>query len=307
MTASTTIGLLQLDPVFKNPTATINQAETLITDLRPGLIDLLILPELAFAGYNFQSYEEIEPFVESEIDGISVSWAKKTASRLNCHVIIGFAQRIPSNPDLSDQSDQKCYNSLAIISNEAKLLKTYHKTQLYPAVDPLWAKAGDGFLRIDLNIGKSSNGDPRDVKCCIGICMDLSPDKFEAPFDAYELSSFSVQNGAELLLCPMAWLSSTSNPDPNQTLSGKSWLEVGSTLNYWAARCTPMWEKVGQTFVACNRVGCEKDTVYTGTSCVISNVPDEGECSSEEPERPTVLVHASKHLPELVITKVPLL
>ncbi|KAG0140645.1 hypothetical protein CROQUDRAFT_726039 [Cronartium quercuum f. sp. fusiforme G11] len=291
MARSTTIALLQLEPVFKEPLATIDQAEGLIADLRPGQVDLLMLPELAFAGYNFQSYQEIEPFVESEIDGISVSWARATATRLNCHVIIGFAQRIQPSKTKPNLIEQKCYNALAIVSNVGELLTVYHKTQLYPAVDPLWAKAGEGFLRIDLQIGRAHDGAREAVKCCVGICMDLSPDKFEAPFDAYELSSFVVQQDAEILLCSMAWLDSGPWPNPDQTRSGKSWEEVSGSINYWAGRCTPMWKKHGQTFVACNRVGREQDTVYTGTSCVISNVTET--LDSKPPERPTVLAYAS--------------
>ncbi|KAI8461595.1 carbon-nitrogen hydrolase [Phakopsora pachyrhizi] len=309
----TKVGLLQLDPVFKSPEESIKQANELIASLSEGEIDLLILPELAFTGYNFKSYEDIEEFVESEVDGLSTSWAKSTAKKLKCHVMVGFPQRIQSQEDIKDNQSErpikKCYNALSIVSDSGELLKVYHKTQLYPPVDPLWAKAGDGFLMINLNIGKrrtdESNRVSRDlVRCCIGICMDLSPDKFEAPFDRFELASFAINNNCEVLICSMAWLDSVQGVDPNRTDHGKSWNEVKDTLNYWALRCTPIWKAKDQTFIACNRVGKEDGTVFTGTSCVISNHQSHNLIADSN--RPTVLDYASKHKPELLLVDVPL-
>lgn len=90
-----------------------------------------------------------------------------TAQKLNCHVMIGFPQRI-TEPDV-----RQIYNALGIVSNRGELIKVYHKTQLYPPVDPLWARPGDGFLVMDLNIARI-NGEPnKPVKCCIGVCMDV--------------------------------------------------------------------------------------------------------------------------------------
>lgn len=58
----------------------------------------------------------------------------------------------------------------------------------------------------------------------------------------------------------MAWLNSDPDPDPHHTSTGKSWSEVGPTINYWAARCTPLWNQPGKSFVCCNRVGREGGT-----------------------------------------------
>lgn len=291
MTRKTRIGLVQLNPVFKKPELSILQANELISSLKPNDLDLLMLPELAFAGYNFRSFDDIQPFSESEVDGISIKWAKETAKRLNCHVLIGFAQKI------QELQVKHVYNAMGIVSNTGELLKVYHKTQLYPPVDPLWARPGEGFLAMDLNVARL-NGEPgKPVKCCIGICMDLSPDRFEAPFEAYELSSFAVKNNAELLLCSMAWLDIGPQPDPNLTESGKSLEEVEEQLDHWTARCTPIWNLKNRTVAICNRVGVEDEAIFTGISCVLSNsLPDNGE--------PVVLNYASKHKPELVITDV---
>lgn len=292
---TTRIGLLQLEPVFKQPEQSILQANQLISSLSRDQVDVLILPEFAFTGYNFRSFEDVEPFAESEIDGISITWAKETAKRLNCHVMIGFPQRI------REEGVKQIYNAMGIVSNLGELIKVYHKTQLYPPVDPLWARPGDGFCVLDLNIARLDGERGHPVKCCIGICMDLSPDRFEAPFEAYELSTFAVKNGAEVILCCMAWLDIGPVPDPHRTEGGKSSEETLETMSHWTARCTPFWKFKNRTFATCNRTGQEEGAIFTGTSCVISNSKQIED--APEGNQPIVLDYASKHKPELLIVE----
>lgn len=133
----------------------------------------------------------------------------------------------------------------------------------------------------------------------------LSPDRFEAPFDAYELSSFAAKHNAEMMICSMAWISSTPVPDPHHTESGKSWGETADVINYWAMRCVPFWKLEDRSFVTCNRVGKEGDTIFTGTSCAISNANQLLKNTSSD-DKLTVVDYASKHKPELLIVKIPL-
>ncbi|OAV88846.1 hypothetical protein PTTG_08543 [Puccinia triticina 1-1 BBBD Race 1] len=298
MQRTTRIGLLQLEPTFKQPELSIRQADNLISSIEPDEIDLLILPEMAFTGYSFLSFEDLGPFIESEIDGISITWAKKTALKLNCHIMIGFPQRI------SEPGVRQIYNALGIVSDQGELIKVYHKTQLYPPVDDIWARPGEGFLVIDLNVARLNGKPGNAVRCCIGICMDLSPDRFEAPFDAYELSNFAVNHNAEMMICSMAWLSSSPVPDPHHTETGRSWEETGDTMNYWAMRCAPFWKLKNRTFVTCNRVGQERDTIFTGTSCAISNSPILKKSCADHTL--TIIGYASKHNAQLLIVNIPL-
>lgn len=120
----------------------------------------------------------------------------------------------------------------------------------------------------------------RKVKVTLGICMDLSPYKFEAPFTAFELAKFTRAQGSQLLLCSMAWLDSTpSDPKEEEEEMGlraeeedgesKSDRQDGGAkgpdgddgghgiLEYWKARVVPLWgSEIG--FVICNRTGKEK-------------------------------------------------
>ncbi|PLW09222.1 hypothetical protein PCASD_18309 [Puccinia coronata f. sp. avenae] len=294
MVRTTKIAVLQIEPVFKQPAQSILRANSLVSSIKPNDIDVLMLPEMAFTGYNFRSFDDIEPYAESEVDGITIEWAKGTAKRLNCHVIIGFPKRI-EEPEV-----KQIYNAMGIVSNLGELVHVYHKTQLYPPVDPLWARAGDGFCMIDLNIARVDGLRFQPVNCCVGICMDLSPDQFEAPFEAYELSSFATKNKAELMLCCMAWLDLGPQPDPARTESGKSSAETGEQLKHWETRCTPLWTLKNRSCVICNRVGMESKNVFCGTSCVISNAKALKK-SAEDDKTPTVVDYASKHKPELII------
>ncbi|EFP89162.2 Carbon-nitrogen hydrolase [Puccinia graminis f. sp. tritici] len=298
MARTTKIALLQLEPVFKQPEQSIIRANSFISSIKPNDIDLLMLPEMAFTGYNFRSFEDIEPYIESEVDGITITWAKETAKKLNCHVIIGFPQKI-QEPDV-----KQIYNAMGIVSNQGELIKVYHKTQLYPPVDPLWARPGAGFSMVDLNIARVDGQRGKPVNCCVGICMDLSPNRFEAPFEAYELSTFATKNKAELLLCCMAWLDLGPQPNPNRTEMGKSAAETSEQLKHWDMRCTPFWSLENRSAAICNRVGVESEAVYCGTSCVISNSKSFKNLMKDNTS--IVIDYASKQKPELLMVELPL-
>lgn len=95
----------------------------------------------------------------------------------------------------------------------------------------------------------------------------------------------------------MNWLVSEP-PDENVTLPNKveepvdEWDEVKQTLSYFALRMAPM---VGSDaiFVGCNRVGTERGTTFTGSSCIM-----------KLGQRPSVLEYASKSSGEVILTSV---
>lgn len=53
---------------------------------------------------------------------------------------------------------------------------------------------GPGFTYIDLP--------PPINRLCMGICMDMNPQEFSAPWDAYELASFVKKVGGDVLVVP---------------------------------------------------------------------------------------------------------
>ncbi|KAK7207722.1 carbon-nitrogen hydrolase [Myxozyma melibiosi] len=249
---------------------------------------IVVLPELAFTGYAFPSPAAIAPYLEPTADGRTTRWAQDTARRIGCHVVVGYPER----------ANEKVYNSAVIVSPAGMVLHNYRKHFLYEADEKWGASPGpDGFLSFDLTLSKTPAAatDPLEftVRVAVGICMDLNPEKFEAPFRKYEFANFCVSEKAELILAPMAWLSSSSGEEKKDESPQVGRRPEWSTLQYWATRLTPVSlqfsqqqqqqhgevntsvenkeEKTKIAFVAANRCGVEDNkTVYAGSSCALT-------------------------------------
>lgn len=198
------------------------------------------------------------------------------ARRLRCHVIAGFPER-----GVADNGEVCAYNSTCIVSDDGTLLAVHRKRHMYPPADDLWVTPGSEWRILDLKIARDKmTKERRTVRCCPGICMDvrrrsglsscsgltsaqLNSDRFEAELDRFELTGFAADNGAEMMLFSMAWLTGEASelpPAPDDDDDGE-WEQVKSTLSYWAMRCRPLWERQAPAvFVACNRVGTELGT-----------------------------------------------
>lgn len=124
-----------------------------------------------------------------------------------------------------------------------------------------------------------------------------NPKDFIAPFDAFEFASYAMASHAQLVLCCMNWLVSDP-PDEDDNLTDKveeivnDWEDVKQTLSYFALRMAPM---VGSDaiFVGCNRVGTERGTTFTGSSCIM-----------KLRQHPIVLEYASKTGEQVLLTSV---
>ncbi|KAM0787682.1 hypothetical protein ACM66B_003745 [Microbotryomycetes sp. NB124-2] len=264
---SVRIACLQLSPVFKDVEASQERADVHVNELEPRSIDLLVLPEMAFTGYNFTSRSDIEPWLERAASGKSYTWASRTALRLGCYVFVGFPER--SNED-------KAFNSMLVVNPDGQLVTVYQKHFLY-TTDETWANEGPGFSTIKLDLPPTRSSPKRTIKVCPAICMDLNPRKFQAPFGAFELARYAVEQRVDLVVCSMAWLASSSEPgelsDNNVNQVEERKVNLAATeqlLRYWLLRCAPLIASEHETvFVACNRVGREGDVVFGGSSCVL--------------------------------------
>lgn len=125
------IGLLQFSPkvgeVFNNAQA----AEAVLHRADPKDLDLLVLPEMAFSGYNFKTLQEIKPVLEPTGKGFSSVWAKKTADRYACAVVIGYPEVVEVRGLEID-----CYNAAAVWGKNRELLANYRKSFLYVSGRP---------------------------------------------------------------------------------------------------------------------------------------------------------------------------
>ena len=240
------IAVVQTNPSLGAVDKNIARATALLADLPQTQLDLIVLPELAFTGYNFQSPSQILPFVETRTTSPSREWAKEIARRYRCSVLVGLPTQ-----------DTHRHNTASLINSTGETIHEYHKHHMFET-DYKWAcTPGPGFSQITLNC------DNTETPTSVGICMDLNPKDFIAPFTSYEYANYLLNNQITLILLPMAWL---LHSEYDRDYAGES----TSTLEYWIQRLSPLVTDVKQrTVVVCNRTGEEEGAVYAGTSCIL--------------------------------------
>ncbi|KAL6233848.1 hypothetical protein BDW75DRAFT_214085 [Aspergillus navahoensis] len=303
-------------------------------------LDILVLSELALTGYNFPSLEAIKPYLEPAGQGRSAAWARQTAKRLGCKVCIGYPE-VKVETGGNGQREEKYYNSLLVLDEQGNILLNYRKTFLY-YTDETWASEGSpelGFHQLTFpNAEKNSDTsraisegeaailppEPRaqdrtdkDIATTFGICMDINPYRFEAPYTAYEFAHRVLDSKSQLVILSMAWLTLLSREELD-ALSGKPEID---TFNYWIQRFMPLIRKqmnhsrnaddsdVNTTstnaerriiIVFANRAGEEDGSPsparYAGTSTIVSvsqrqrmagsNTPGFGPSSDDEQSPP---------------------
>ncbi|CAI4043910.1 amidase SKDI_10G2640 [Saccharomyces kudriavzevii IFO 1802] len=199
----------QIDQTIKRTWSILDKVTKSSTYVKP---DIILFPEFALTGYSFHSRKDILPHVTGKDEGPSFQLAKSISEKFQCYTIIGY-------PEKADE--QKLYNSALVMNPQGKRIFNYRKTFLYDTEEK-WncEENSEGFQVFPMNFPKRAKLPDEDtferdvtLKTSIGICMDLSPYKFKAPFNHFEFATFCVDNDVELVLCPMAWLSSTSVTD----------------------------------------------------------------------------------------------
>ncbi|KAK5133171.1 hypothetical protein LTR08_008107 [Meristemomyces frigidus] len=264
------IATLQYSPTLGSVSQNILRANALLaaTPL-PERLDLLVLPELAFTGYNFPSLEAITPFLEPTAAGPSTQWAIATATRLNCTVIVGYPERsqtpaATTAPDSTTDTAEphppspKNYNSIVTIAPSGQVLANYRKSFLY-YTDETWASEGQPHLSPPFfcaPLGSLCDG----AAVGQGICMDINPRRFTAPWHAYEFAHAMLAGRARLVVLSMAWLTRLL-PDELAMEPGRPDME---TVAYWLERFNPLVAGLrageGEVIVVfANRCGIEGD------------------------------------------------
>lgn len=236
---------VQVSPVHKDPAATMTRASELLSAVTAA--DVIVLPEMAFPGYTFDSPDDIRPYLEQPNEEFpTFRWCQTEARRTHSYVVCGYPETHPDG----------LFNSQMVVSPEGTLVSNYRKHHLYE-LDKPWAQEGAEFLTVDIRIrGKR-------VRLGQGICMDINPYEFTAPFEAYELASHWKRSNADIMAFSTNWTSSR----PEETTK--------ELINYWALRLTPVLEDAQKPafFVAADRVGSERGTTFMGGSCVIQSRP----------------------------------
>ncbi|KAJ5145999.1 uncharacterized protein N7515_000563 [Penicillium bovifimosum] len=206
--------------------------------------DVLVLPELALTGYNFPSLKAIQGYAEPAGKGLSANWARETAKRLRCKVCIGYPE---IERDLEEPDKVTYYNSLLVVDEEGEIVVNYRKTFLY-YTDETWAAEGQverGFYELEFASRVKSSSletlpqEPKRIATSFGICMDINPYKFEAPFDKWEFATRVLDSKSQLVILSMAWLAMPGLEDLD-ALKDKPDMD---TFNYWLQRFWPLLQR----------------------------------------------------------------
>lgn len=288
------IATLQFSPKLGDTAGNIKRVDDLLKNGGRGTIlgkgirelhpDLLVLSEMALTGYNFPNLEAVKPYLEEAGMGPCGVWAKETAKKLGCKVCVGYPE---VEKDGEGGGKETYYNSLLVVDEKGEILANYRKMFLY-YTDETWAAEGDaerGFRHISFS--RQGVDTQHVVATSFGICMDINPYRFEAPWTAWEFANRILDTRSQLVILSMAWLTHLDRKEL-QALHTKP--ELG-TFNYWVQRLMPLLrrhmehssglggEDEGEKrmiVVFANRVGEEeghgedKEPVrYAGTSAVL--------------------------------------
>ncbi|ELQ37003.1 hydrolase [Pyricularia oryzae Y34] len=253
------IACLQFAPQVGDVDNNLNRADAIISKTHPSQLehlDLLVLPELAFTGCNFKSLNEISPFLELSGFGISSLWARTTALKHNCHVVVGYPEKVDVEPIWPTSPEY--YNSCIMVDGEGETVGNYRKSFL--DVDERWALEGrDGFFDEEVDgLGVIA----------MGICSDINPYKMEAPWASFEFSYHALDSEARLVIVTMSW---PTQEDIGQYSCQPSEPDMAMVV-YWTERLEPLIraENDEETIVVfCNRTGTEGDMTYAGSSAVL--------------------------------------
>lgn len=194
--------------------------------------------------------------MEPTARGPSTQWAIRTATRLDITVAVGYPELCTSlppqdgsgiahfdkkdtehghDPDKSRARDGRlAYNSLVFVDAKGIVVAHYRKHHLYYTDEP-WAEEGpEQFLTGQIPLGSVSKH--QKINMLAGVCMDLNPKKFLAPWTAFEFSTQAVQSQAKLVVVSMAWLTRLTRLELE--------LEAGEpdldTFSYWLERFRPL-------------------------------------------------------------------
>lgn len=259
----------QVCPIPREPVMNMERYEAYISSNIPNVGKdtwMIVLPEMAFTGYVFSSYEDVYPYTEEKGNGITYEWCSRIAKMYGVYVFCGFPER----------AGNKLYNSMMCVGIDGTLVHIYCKHYLF-SCDELWATAGDGFSHIHLY----------DVQCKsignvgLGICMDINTPGFSNWHMKYHPSTMYMANYMKKHKCKIVILIANVPTAPKRSIDT---YQPYMQRTHWVRRLLPL-HGTDTTLCVANRVGTDESYTFVGSSCIVHlnrcKVLAEADCNSE--------------------------
>ncbi len=146
------VSLIQFNPIFLGLDSNRRSIKTLIEKCTSKYhSELIVLPELAFSGYNFENVDQVRTTAEEIPHSPSCKLLDQLASKNKVFIVAG----------INEKSENEFYNSAVVFGPNGYIL-TYRKIQLY-AHEKKFFQPGDQPFQL-FNIGN--------VKVGLMICFD---------------------------------------------------------------------------------------------------------------------------------------
>ena len=247
--------LVQNNPEYKNISKNIEILNEYLKDFSAkDKIDVVLFTEMALTGYFFDSKEDISPYTSYCDEGETFNFCSSISKKLKCYTFLGYPEKVRENSNL--------YNSLMITDRNGKLLKSYHKINLFKD-DKKWSTPGEKFEYIDIltNCGK-------EARLALGICLDFyyqsNPDKF-----CYEYVQNFLNKNINFFIFPTNWA------DLNHTDNSPECINK-TVYEKWIIPIFPIMsegKKRNIYLLAADRTGIERNTYLLGCSCIVKLAP----------------------------------
>lgn len=142
-------GYLQFEPSLGNPCENMNRIDLLLDKVVKA--DLIVLPELANSGYNFESREQAIDLSEVVNESLFIDFLATHAKKRKMHIVSGFNER----------ENDKLYNSSVLVGPDG-FIGLYRKMHLFMNEKQLFNTGNLGLPVFDIG------------KCKIGmlVCFD---------------------------------------------------------------------------------------------------------------------------------------
>ena len=179
----------------------------------------IVTPELCVSGYFFSEVAGTDWILPQPDD-----WMRQMMTQAG---LKGYTLFL-SHPE-RDRQNGRLYNSLFVIGGEGRILGRHRKIAVHPGPEEDWSTPGVSLEPVTVDR----------VKVGLLVCAD----SYEP-----EQAATLKENGAQLIICPMAW-----------------GLKYGPE-NRWERRT----KETGIPLWACNRTGREKKVDWTGAQSVVA-------------------------------------